>query len=134
MSIRPALLEAAASLEASWVSAAPTVLTHRFSVRVIAARYGRQMTNKTKQHIAGERLEDLIAGMRQMPIVAIGGTQVGIRMDPDNGSMVAFSGAAERYAADLLVPGSDLSRQERFKHGAQRVADEITRAVRNHDH
>jgi hypothetical protein len=36
------------------------------------------MSNQPQQFIAGERLEDLVAGMRQMPVVVIHGARAQI--------------------------------------------------------
>lgn len=92
------------------------------------------MTYIAAKYIAGERLEDLVAGMQKAHIVAIRGTRAEIRLNFDDDTLVPFSRAAERYAADFLVPGNDLSPQERFERGAQRVADDVARAIRNHGH
>ena len=67
--------------------------------------------------------------MRKMPAIRINDTQARLTLSLDDNSSAPWIRAAERYAADLLVPGSRLTWQDRFEQAAQRVADEVAAAV-----
>lgn len=87
------------------------------------------MTIKHQTFIAGERLDDLVTAMRKMPVTDIVGTRAQISFSFEDPSYVSWARAAERWAADLLTAGGELTRNQRVQLAAQRVADEVAKAL-----
>jgi hypothetical protein len=97
--------------------------------RVSTTLYVGRMALTHKRFIAGERVEDLVATMRQMPITGIHRKRAQITFNLGDDLFVTWARATERYAADLLVAGNPLTWHERIELAAQRVTDEVAAAV-----
>lgn len=65
--------------------------------------------------IAGEAYDDLLRTLRRMPITGISGRLAQVTFNHGDPDYVNWTRAAERYAADLLTPDCDLSRDERLE-------------------
>ena len=82
------------------------------------------MEHSTPLLIAGESFDDLLRALRHMPITGLSGRLAQVTFNYGDPDCVNWTRAAERYAADLLTPDCDLSRDERLELATQRVADE----------
>ena len=87
------------------------------------------MEHSTPPLIAGEPYDDLLRALRRMPITGLSGPLAQVTFNYGDPDYANWTSAAERYAADLLTPDCDLSRNERLELATQRVADEVEREL-----
>jgi len=83
--------------------------------------------------VAGEGLNDLVNTLRQMQVTGVSGQTVRLTFNVHDPDFANWTRAAERYAADLLTPECDLTREERLELAAQRVFDEVGIELRRPD-